>query len=118
MIFVTDLPEVRLETSPKALVSALEESESSVSLLCIADANPLPTIRWYKDNASIMVTSSIQKNVTSNSYNTTDLNNTLVKSQLHFEPIKKDDAGLYSCRAVNVIGESTPADFMLDVQCK
>ncbi|XP_031778768.1 hemicentin-2 isoform X2 [Nasonia vitripennis] len=106
-------PEVKLETSPRMLVSALEDSASFVSLRCISDSNPAASIKWFKDSSPIMVSSG---NVMPIGYNRTLPNNTIVESEVRFEPIKREDAGLYSCRAVNVIGESAPANYRLDVQ--
>jgi hypothetical protein len=111
----TDSPEVRLETSPRMLVSALEDSSSFVSLRCVSDSNPTANIKWFKDNAPIMVSNG---NVLALGYNRTLANGTLVESEVRFEPIKREDAGLYSCRAMNVIGESAPANYRLDVQCE
>lgn len=97
------------------LVSALEDSASFVSLRCVSDSNPAASIKWFKDSAPIMVSSG---NVLPIGYNRTFANNTIVESEVRFEPIKREDAGLYSCRAVNAIGESAPATYRLDVQCE
>ena len=97
------------------LVSALEDSASFVSLRCIANSNPPAAIKWFKDSAPVMVSNG---NVLPVGYNRTQSNGTLVESEVRFEPIKREDAGLYSCRAVNVIGESAPASYRLDVQCE
>ncbi|XP_043250627.1 hemicentin-1-like [Colletes gigas] len=105
-------PEARLETKPRLLVAALEDSASFMSLKCFADANPSGTIKWFKDSAPITVTS----NVVSLMLNRTQQNTTQTGSELRFEPVKRNDAGLYSCKAVNVIGESAPANYRLDVQ--
>ncbi|XP_029051196.1 hemicentin-2-like [Osmia bicornis bicornis] len=105
-------PEVRIETKPRLLVAALEDSASFMSLKCFADSNPSGTIKWFKDSAGIIVTS----NVVSLMLNRTQQNSTLTGSELRFEPVKRNDAGLYSCKAVNVIGESTAANYRLDVQ--
>ncbi|KZC07979.1 PREDICTED: hemicentin-2-like [Dufourea novaeangliae] len=105
-------PEVRLETKPRLLVAALEDSASFMSLKCFADANPSGTIKWFKDSAPITMTS----NVVSVMLNRTQPNGTVAGSELRFEPVKRNDAGLYSCKAVNVIGESAPANYRLDVQ--
>ncbi|XP_076645064.1 synaptogenesis protein syg-1 [Halictus rubicundus] len=106
------VPEVRLETKPRLLVAALEDSASFMSLKCFADANPSGTIKWFKDSAPITVTG----NVVSLMLNRTQQNGTGTGSELRFEPVKRNDAGLYSCKAVNVIGESAPANYRLDVQ--
>ena len=94
-------------------MSALEDSASFVSLKCSADGNPSGTIKWFKDSAPVAVTS----NVITLMLNRTQPNGTATGSELRFEPVKRNDAGLYSCKAVNVIGESAPANYRLDVQC-
>lgn len=104
---------MRIETKPRLLASALEDSASFMSLKCFADGNPSGTIKWFKDSAPIVVTS----NMVSLMLNRTQQNGTTTGSELRFEPVKRNDAGLYSCKAVNVIGESTAANYMLDVQC-
>ncbi|KOX69620.1 Kin of IRRE-like protein 3 [Melipona quadrifasciata] len=105
-------PEVRLETKPRLLVAALEDSASFMSLKCFADGNPSGTIKWFKDSVPIVVTS----NVVALMLNRTQQNGTMTGSELRFEPVKRNDAGLYSCKAVNAIGESTAANYRLDVQ--
>ncbi|XP_076231230.1 synaptogenesis protein syg-1 [Calliopsis andreniformis] len=105
-------PEVRLETKPRLLVAALEDSASFVSLQCFADGNPSGTIKWFKDSVPLAVTN----NVVTLMLNRTQPNGTVSGSELRFEPVKRNDAGLYSCKAVNVIGESAPANYRLDVQ--
>ncbi|KAK2583935.1 hypothetical protein KPH14_001196 [Odynerus spinipes] len=104
-------PEVRFETSPRWLASVLEDSVSFVSLKCIADANPSATIKWFKDSTPISA-----ENVLLLMENRTHSDSTTTISELRFEPVKRDDAGLYSCKAVNIIGESPPANYALDVQ--
>ncbi|CAL7939041.1 unnamed protein product [Xylocopa violacea] len=105
-------PEVKLETKPEILTGALEDSISFTSLRCLADGNPAGTIKWFKDSAPIALTS----NVVALMLNRTQQNGTGTGSELRFEPVKRNDAGLYSCKAVNVIGESTAANYRLDVQ--
>ncbi|XP_050491645.1 hemicentin-2-like [Bombus huntii] len=105
-------PDVRIETKPRLLVAALEDSASFMSLKCFADGNPSGTIKWFKDSTPIAVTS----NVVALMLNRTQQNGTMTGSELRFEPVKRNDAGLYSCKAVNVIGESTAANYRLDVQ--
>ncbi|KAJ8679689.1 hypothetical protein QAD02_015476 [Eretmocerus hayati] len=109
-------PEVRLETSPKILSSALEDSASFVSLRCIADSNPAASIKWYKDSSPIMLPSGGSLSMGYNRSQAQPGGSSLVESEVRFEPIKREDAGLYSCRAQNIVGESAPASYRLDVQ--
>ncbi|XP_014612836.1 PREDICTED: hemicentin-2-like [Polistes canadensis] len=104
-------PEVRFQTSPRWLTSSLEDSASFMNLKCIADANPSAMIKWFKDSTPIS-----DDNILLLTENRTNSNNTSTISELRFEPVKRDDAGLYSCKAVNIIGESPQANYALDVQ--
>ncbi|XP_011299988.1 hemicentin-1 [Fopius arisanus] len=108
-------PEVRIETSPRVLSSSLEDSSSFMSIKCLADANPPATVRWYKDMANLSK-SNIVEPITNNSTLSPGANASLSGSEVRFEPVKREDAGLYSCRAFNNIGESSPANYRLDVQ--
>ena len=96
------------------LAAALEDSASFMSLKCIADSNPMASIKWFKDSIPITAPNNV---MLAPSTNRTHKNNTLVVSELRFEPVKKNDAGLYSCKATNVIGESPSANYRMDVQC-
>ncbi|XP_014233333.1 kin of IRRE-like protein 3 [Trichogramma pretiosum] len=104
-------PTVHLETSPRMLVAALEDSASFVSLRCVANSNPPATIKWFKDGSPILMSSGHVQQIDGSQANAT-----LAESEVRFEPIKAEDAGLYSCRAVNIIGESAPDHYRLDVQ--
>ncbi|XP_015594587.1 hemicentin-1 [Cephus cinctus] len=104
-------PEVKLETSPRVLTAALVDSASFMSLKCTADANPPATIKWFKDSVSLT-----SNNIVLLAQDHSESNKTVSGSELRFEPIKKEDAGLYSCKALNAIGESPPANYRLDVQ--
>jgi hypothetical protein len=109
---------VRLETNPQALTAAPEDSASFLSLRCLADANPTANIKWFKDSAPFDASSAdvaAPPPLTQN--RTVQLNDTVWAAELRFEPIKKHDAGLYSCKATNDVGESAPASYRLDVQC-
>lgn len=105
-------PEVRLETSPRVLTAALEDSASFMSIKCLADANPPASIRWFKDTINLSRHNIVESIV----HNQTHRNGTLSGSEVRFEPVKKENAGLYSCKAINVIGESAPANYRLDIQ--
>lgn len=106
-------PETRIETSPRMLTTALEDSASFISLKCIADSNPVGSIKWFKDSTSISTTNSATMTL---SANRTYQNNTLIASEVRFEPVMRGDAGLYSCKATNIIGDSAPASYRMDVQ--
>lgn len=84
-----------------------------MSIKCLADANPPASIRWFKDTINLSRHNIVESIV----QNQTHRNGTLSGSEVRFEPVKKENAGLYSCKAINVIGESTPAIYRLDIQC-
>lgn len=106
--FLSDKPEVQLEMNPRTAVP--EHSASFLSLKCLADSNPVPNITWYKD--SVLLNDSMKQSRTA-----MQLNGNILSQELRFEPIQKHDAGLYSCKAQNSIGESALASYRLDVQC-
>lgn len=114
-LIVTDAPEVKLETTPRSLTSALEDSESFLSLKCLVDSNPPAVVKWYKDSEPVV-------GIEASHYTRENLTNAsspgLIGSELRFEPVKRTDEGLYSCRASNTIGESAPAHYRFDVKCE
>lgn len=101
------------------LTTALEDSVSFISLKCLANANPAPSIKWYKD--SVPLSATLTASSPSPSSLTQDrtmlLNDSVWGSELRFEPITMHDAGLYSCKATNDVGESVAASYRLDVLC-
>ncbi|KAL0124470.1 hypothetical protein PUN28_006366 [Cardiocondyla obscurior] len=109
------LPEVRLEPSPQPLTAAPEDSTSFLNLKCLADANPIPSIKWFKDSVPLS-TSFANASPSLMQGRTILLNDTLWVAELRFEPVSRHDAGLYSCKAMNDVGESAPASYRLDVQ--
>ncbi|XP_012535548.1 hemicentin-2 [Monomorium pharaonis] len=113
-------PEVRLETSPQPLTTALEavpeDSVSYLNLKCLADANPAPNIKWFKNSMQLDASLSSPTSLTQSK--TIPLNDSVWGAELRFEPVTKQDAGLYTCKATNNIGESAPTNYRLDVQYK
>lgn len=111
---------MRLETNPQPLTAAPEDSASFLSLKCLANANPVASIKWFKD--SVLLGTSLDTSTSPSppsliQSRTTQLNDSVWAAELRFEPVKRHDAGLYSCKAVNNIGESAPANYRLNVQC-
>lgn len=105
---------MRIESSLHPLTATPVESESLVSLKCLADANPPANITWFKDSVSM---NSLPEAMTS-LYDRIQINGSTQISELRFKPVKRQDTATYSCKAVNVIGESTEtARYRLDVQC-
>ncbi|XP_073455573.1 vascular endothelial growth factor receptor kdr-like isoform X1 [Aquarana catesbeiana] len=64
-------------------------SSSTLVLECRVDGTPLPTITWFKNGYEIQPASGITM---------------LYNENLIIERVKKDDEGLYTCRAVNEMG--------------
>ncbi|XP_071576739.1 kin of IRRE-like protein 1 [Temnothorax nylanderi] len=115
------LPEVRLEMNPQPLAVAPEDTVSFLNLRCLADANPAPSIKWYKDSMPLSASSidaPFSPSALPKQGKTTLLNETVWVSELSFEPVIRSDAGLYSCKATNDVNESVPASYRLDVQYK
>ncbi|XP_046628143.1 irregular chiasm C-roughest protein-like [Neodiprion virginianus] len=107
-------PEVKLETVPRSLAAALEDSESFLSLKCLVDANPPAVVKWYKDSEPVVgfKNSVFPRDNRTNS----SIPGMMGLSELPFEPVKRTDKGLYSCKASNTIGESPSAHYRFDVQ--
>ena len=69
------------------------------------DANPEPSISWYKDIN--LETGGVPR-----------LQEIGQGSQYRVDTVSRHDAGLYTCIATNIIGESDRGDFAIDVHCK
>ncbi|XP_067128001.1 irregular chiasm C-roughest protein-like [Centruroides vittatus] len=87
------LPEIRLEGTP---INDIVEG-SSVSLKCIADANPEASIIWLKSGNSEIYE---------------------IKDQIEFNSISRADSADYTCSAKNEIGESEKLTVKIDVKYK
>ncbi|KAK2540204.1 Hmcn1 [Columba guinea] len=71
-----------------------------VSLFCEVSGNPFPVISWYKEDIQVVESSAVQI-----------LHNGKILKLLK---AATDDAGLYSCKAINVAGSSEKL-FNLDI---
>lgn len=109
---ISDTPEVQIEPNlnPPAVP---EDLESLLNLKCLADANPPANIKWFKDSVPI----SLLPDATALLHEQIQINGNIQSSELRFAPVKSRDAGLYSCKATNNVGESAAASYRLDVQC-
>ncbi|XP_076350236.1 irregular chiasm C-roughest protein-like isoform X2 [Tachypleus tridentatus] len=83
-------PEIHLEGNPKEVV----EEGKSLTLRCLADANPKASIIWkISGHASVHS----------------------IREELSLSPIRRSDSGVYSCRAKNDVGESEELEITVDV---
>uniref|UniRef100_A0A131YFG2 Cell adhesion molecule n=1 Tax=Rhipicephalus appendiculatus TaxID=34631 RepID=A0A131YFG2_RHIAP len=84
-------PEIKYEGHPREEV----EEGGSLTLNCVADANPPANILWRKSGQSSIF----------------DINNSI-----HFPSIQRTDSGVYSCSAKNDFGESTEIQVTVNVK--
>ena len=69
------------------------------------EANPEPSISWYKD-------------INLESGGVPRLQEIGQGPQYRVDTVSRHDAGLYTCIASNIIGESDRGDFAIDVHCE
>ncbi|KAI3368574.1 hypothetical protein L3Q82_025583, partial [Scortum barcoo] len=90
-------PEFRNSETPGNVSLVLSQS---TSLVCDVIGSPTPVITWYKDGTPVVAGNSIQ---------ILDMGKTLKLINA-----ATGDAGIYSCKAINIAG-STEKDFFLDI---
>ena len=97
------VPNVTISASSTA---PLIEGRDTLELDCDVDANPPPSITWYKDvqKGSENTVQSLQEIGTGREFT--------------IDTVSRHDAGTYTCIATNLIGESAKKDIFIDVQCK
>ena len=88
----------------------LEENIDSVSLRCVADANPPATVIWRR------VHQVGQASANKASGNSADIYS--FQEALEFSPVNRKDSATYSCEAKNTIGTSNLITVPVDVKCK
>ena len=75
----------------------LEDGVGSVLLTCNSQANPPATVTWQKAG---------------------DKDSRQDTAELHMNPIRREQAGLYICQAENSVGRSEPEQTEVIVLCK
>ena len=98
------VPNVTIVPTPPA-PAPLIEGRDALILDCEVEANPQPSISWYKD-------------VNLESGGAPRLQEIAQGPQLRVDTVSRHDAGLYTCIATNIIGESDRGDFAIDVHCE
>ena len=82
------------------LKKTVNEGKTAV-LNCKADGNPTPRVTWSKKNSSLPIGRHVVE----------------PSSALIIRKVTKEDAGIYTCSAQNLLG-SVNASVQLNVQCK
>ena len=98
------VPNVTIVPTPPA-PAPLIEGRDALILDCEVEANPEPSISWYKD-------------INTESGGVPRLQEIARGPQYKVETVSRHDAGLYTCIATNIIGESDRGDFAIDVHCE
>jgi len=115
--FVPNVTIIPSAPAPGALI----EGRDSLILDCNVDANPEPSISWYKDvqtDGSGVPRLQVflgDREMHSSSYINFVFQEISRGSNLRLDTVNRHDAGLYSCVATNIIGESERADIPIDV---
>jgi hypothetical protein len=98
----TDKPEVTIE--PSGTTEVVERQ--NVTLTCVVDGKPSPTIQWLKNNAKLNVTGHSRFSVSS------------VDTVLSITGVVREDEGNYSCKATNKVDSLVSSSAQLIVNCK
>lgn len=83
MIFSTDVPEILFASANSTVIVGME-----VNYTCRADADPKPTVSWHRSNRVVG-------------------NSSVGTAALYFSSVQPTDDGIYSCTAINHLGQST-----------
>jgi len=79
------------------------KSQSKMMLRCRTRGNPEPSIQWFKDGQPLENTKRIR------------IKTKRRRSTLRIKCVKEEDAGVYDCRASNVLGQGTPSKARVSV---
>ena len=81
----------------------VEDEGDTVSYVCQATGEPVPTINWYFNGAPVNNYTDVNKyNIMEMEVNTTTINSTLT-----IVNVKSSDVGTYTCNATNVVSSDT-----------
>ena len=89
---LADKPSVQIA---RVATPVLEDGSGSVSLTCIAEANPPARVSWSRLGEDLQE-----------------------EAVLQFNPVKREDAGTYLCQAENSVGRAEAEPSLVDVLCK
>ena len=79
---------------PLPQTTTLIEGTANHQLSCLVKGNPLPTVEWFKNDVNIDTSSEF----------IITFNNGLCI--LKFDEVMLEDAGVYTCKAINKAGEA------------
>ena len=91
---LSDLPQVSMSLSED--ISDYTEGDTA-TISCIADSNPKADILWYRDGSGEIVGR---------------------RETLKIMNIKRDQAGVYICKANNSVGQSDTKKIDIQVKCE
>lgn len=87
------------------------QAEGTVSFVCIATGDPLPTITWFKDSAPLNTDLDKRLEVRQTDTEGFDSFEHAVESVLTVYNAREDDAGYYRCKADNIAGETELSNY-------
>ena len=94
-----------ISVTPSINVEVMDETQDegeSASFTCQATGQPVPTIRWYFNEAQVDVAITMKYTVSENTVNTNSINSTLT-----IMDVESSDVGTYTCNATNVVSSTT-----------
>ena len=74
-------------------------TETELTLDCLSEGNPTPSVTWYKDDVVLS-------------------GQTLQNGSLHLTSVTPTDSGVYRCSATNVVGSQDSPSVFINAQCK
>ena len=101
MVVITGCILVIPAISPKVMDQAQNEGDTA-SFTCQATGEPVPTISWYFNGASVNESNTIKYAISMMPLNATTINNTLTIMN-----VQSSDVGTYTCNATNVVSNDT-----------